>query len=131
EGHQAMIVCHNDEPHSHVHVLVNRVSPVNGVAATLSLSKRKLSEWALDYERRRGTVFVEKRAENAEKRARGEQTYEPRVSRDQFELKAANDNLSAEFIRAEWKRRAAELFQRERVLHRTQRAEVQAAEQYH
>lgn len=131
DGHQAMIVCHNDEPHPHVHVLVNRVNPQTGIAATLSLSKRKLSEWALDYERRRGHVFVEKRAENAEKRARGEQTYEPRVSRDQFDLRAANDNLTAEFIRAEWKRRAAELFQRERMLERTQREEAKAAEQYH
>jgi hypothetical protein len=131
DGHQAMIVCHNDEPHPHVHVLVNRVNPQSGVAATLSLSKRKLSEWALDYERRRGHVFVEKRAENAEKRARGEQTFEPRVSRDQFDLKAANDNLTAEFIRAEWKRRTAELFNRERMLQRTQRAEVKAAEQFH
>lgn len=131
EAHQAMIVCHNDEPHAHVHVLVNRVSPVNGVAATLSLSKRKLSDWALDYERRRGQVFVEKRAENAEKRARGEQTYEPRVSRDQFELKAANDNLTAEFLRAEWKRRTAEMFVRERAMHSTQRAEMRAAEDLH
>lgn len=131
EGHQAMIVCHSDEPHAHVHILVNRVSPVNGVAATLSLSKRKLSDWALAYEKKRGTVFVEKRAENAEKRARGEQTYDPRVSRDQFEMKAANDNLTAEFIRAEWKRRAAALFQQERDLNKLQAAEFRELKRFY
>ena len=42
EGHQAIYVCHNDEPQPHVHVLVNRVHPETGKAATLSRSKAKL-----------------------------------------------------------------------------------------
>jgi hypothetical protein len=46
-GHQAIYVCHNDEPQPHVHVLVNRVHPETGKAATLSRSKAKLSQWAL------------------------------------------------------------------------------------
>ncbi|MEZ6069480.1 MAG: relaxase/mobilization nuclease domain-containing protein [Pirellulales bacterium] len=29
--HQALIVCHNDEPQPHVHVIVNRVHPEHGV----------------------------------------------------------------------------------------------------
>lgn len=30
QDRQAMIVCHNDEPHPHVHILLNRVSPDDG-----------------------------------------------------------------------------------------------------
>lgn len=121
DGHQAMIVCHDDEPHFHVHVLVNRVSPVDGRAATLSQSQRKLSAWALDYERKRGKVFAEKRAENEEKRSRGEQTHDPRVSRDAFEAKAANPSLSAEFMRAQWKQRAGALMRKQRAMEKSHR----------
>src|SRR5713101_7311188 len=30
EEHQALILCHTDEPQAHVHVIVNRVHPVTG-----------------------------------------------------------------------------------------------------
>lgn len=35
EDRQALIVCHNDEPHPHIHVIVNRVSPVEGLLDVL------------------------------------------------------------------------------------------------
>jgi Relaxase/Mobilisation nuclease domain len=31
-GHQTLIVCHRDRPHSHVHMLINRVHPETGLA---------------------------------------------------------------------------------------------------
>ncbi len=43
---EAIILCHTDEPQTHVHIIVNRVHPVTGKAATLSNSKLKLSQWA-------------------------------------------------------------------------------------
>jgi len=30
EGHQAIILCHDDEPQAHVHIIVNRVHPATG-----------------------------------------------------------------------------------------------------
>ena len=56
DQHQALIVCHNDTDHPHVHVLVNRISPIDGVAHTGSLSKEKLSDWAFEYRKRRGQL---------------------------------------------------------------------------
>lgn len=71
-GHQALFVCHSDEPHPHVHILVNRVHAETGKMATLSRSKRKLSAWALDYEKRQGKIRCEQRAENARALAHGD-----------------------------------------------------------
>ncbi len=67
-AHQAIIVCHTDEPHPHVHILVNRVHPMTGKAATLSKSKLALSQWAQAYEERHGRVFCRARVENNARR---------------------------------------------------------------
>jgi hypothetical protein len=53
EGYQAVILCHSDEPQQHVHVIVNRVHPETGKAATLSNNTLKLSKWAEGYEKAR------------------------------------------------------------------------------
>jgi len=65
--HQTIYVSHNDEPHRHVHVLVNRVHPATGKAATLSKSKERLSAWALAYEKKHGKIYCKARG-NAEDR---------------------------------------------------------------
>ncbi len=62
--HQALIVCHNDTPHPHVHVLVNRVNPETGVADPGSKTRLKLSTWAEGYERSRGKILCAERVEN-------------------------------------------------------------------
>lgn len=72
EKHQALLVCHNDEPHPHVHVLVSRIDPETGRANNLSRSKRKLQAWALAYEQQQGKVRCKQREENARKLERGE-----------------------------------------------------------
>lgn len=59
--YQAIYVAHNDEPQPHVHVMINRVHPENGIAATLSNSKRKLSKWAHDYEKEQKTLHCWRR----------------------------------------------------------------------
>jgi len=70
--HQAMIIAHNDEPHPHVHILVNRVHPETGKALKESYTKLKLSEWAEQYEREQGKIRCNKRVQNNRKRGNGE-----------------------------------------------------------
>ncbi|MBK1883779.1 relaxase/mobilization nuclease domain-containing protein [Luteolibacter pohnpeiensis] len=63
QDHQAMIICHNDEPHPHVHIVVNRIHPLTGLAATMANSKRKLSAFALDYEQHHGVILCQERVQ--------------------------------------------------------------------
>jgi hypothetical protein len=118
EKHQALIVCHTDEPHEHVHILVNRVDPATGKAATLSNSKLKLSEWAQEYEQKRGRVYCEKRVENNARRKNGEFVHEPRKKRSAYELDRAtgNDDLGAEFTKNDQKQKDAHLNAQTRVM---------------
>ncbi|CAA2161302.1 hypothetical protein MBRA_06463 [Methylobacterium brachiatum] len=54
---QAVIVAHRDTAHPHVHIVVNRVSPVDGRMATVGKDAvRKLDRWAYEYERDRGVI---------------------------------------------------------------------------
>ena len=53
---QAFIVQHTDRAHAHCHIVVNRVSPEDGRAASDSHSKRALSAWARTWERERGGI---------------------------------------------------------------------------
>ena len=86
ENHQVLIVAHNDTKHPHVHVIVNRVNPENGKAASLSGSKLNLSKWAERYERTQGKIRCQERVRNNERRARGERV-EPqrRIPRARFQ----------------------------------------------
>lgn len=72
EDRQVVVVSHNDTGHPHVHVMVNRVCPETGRAASASNDHLKLSQWAQDYERRRGQTFCKKRVENNAARNAGE-----------------------------------------------------------
>ena len=69
---QAIIVAHHDTDHPHVHVMVNRVCPETGRAASNSNDRLKLSEWAQGYEQERGRVFCDKRVENNAARKSGQ-----------------------------------------------------------
>jgi len=66
---QALIVAHTDEEHPHVHVIVNRVCPETGRAANMGNDRLKLSDWALDYERRHGQILCSQREQNQARRA--------------------------------------------------------------
>jgi hypothetical protein len=74
DDRQALIICHSDEPHPHVHILVNRVSPVDGRMLSSSKEKLALSKWAEDYERQTGQIECPERAINNAARERGEYT---------------------------------------------------------
>jgi len=73
EGHEALIVAHDDTRHPHVHVIANRVDPETGKAATLGRSKLRLSRWAEGYEREQGRIRCERRVRNNERRRAGQE----------------------------------------------------------
>ncbi|MFD2257703.1 relaxase/mobilization nuclease domain-containing protein [Luteolibacter algae] len=72
--HECVIVAHRDEPQKHVHVIVNRVHPITGLAGDVRNSKRKFSDFAREYERKNGKIYCERREKNAKKREKGEKT---------------------------------------------------------
>ena len=134
EDRQALIVCHNDEPHPHIHVIVNRVSPADGRLSSTSQEKLKLSRWAEDWERRHGKIFCEQRVANNAERDQGNFVKDRNsVARSTFEAaKAAteglNDNRDARHAAAELKadhrRKAAELAAIGRDMHEHYRTEL-------
>ena len=77
EGHEALIVAHDDTQHPHVHVIANRVDPETGKAAKLGNSKLRLSRWAEGYEQEQGRIRVERRVKNNERRRAGEEVLRP------------------------------------------------------
>ncbi len=77
EGHEALIVAHDDTRHPHVHVVANRVDPETGKAAKLGNSKLRLSRWAEGYERDQGRIRVERRVKNNARRRAGEEVLRP------------------------------------------------------
>jgi len=60
---QAVVVCHRDREHPHVHVILNRVDPATGKMHGFSKDRERLSAWAADYERERGLIVTPKRQE--------------------------------------------------------------------
>ncbi|ONH81647.1 hypothetical protein APZ41_018760 [Roseomonas mucosa] len=116
--YQAIIVSHNDEDHAHIHVVVNRVHPTDGKAAQLSNSKRILSKWAEDYEKRRGQVFCPQRVANNARRKAGEAVHSPRVARPVHEFRqATGQRPTAAMIQAEQRTQDAQLAQAGRDMH--------------
>ena len=62
-GNQALLIEHTDTPHPHVHVVVNRVDPETGRAASTSHDARKLSSWARCWEQFHGDIQISRYAE--------------------------------------------------------------------
>lgn len=91
---QALIVAHNDEAHPHVHLLINRVSPLDGKLLSSSNDRLKLSKWAEGYEREGGQIYCEDRVINNAERERGNYVKGARdLARHIYEARpAANDN---------------------------------------
>ena len=121
EKHEALFVGHNDEPHPHIHVIVNRVNPETGIAAKLSKDFLTLSAWAQAYETAHGKIWCEQRVINNELRRQGEFT------------KDRSSQHSAEFHR--WrqarseKRSAARQFEKSALFekHQGERAALRGA----
>lgn len=78
--HEAVFVAHNDEPHPHIHVILNRVNPDTGIAAKLSNDRLELSNWAEAYERRNGQILCQQRVENNKRRKKDREFVKDRES---------------------------------------------------
>lgn len=134
EDRQALIICHSDEKHPHIHIVLNRVSPDDGRMLSSSNEKLRLSRWAERYEKERGHIWCEERVLNNQARSRGEFT---RASKDKprhiYETerqagRAANDNPDiAEKLRAGLRDKDARLSQYGRDMqarHKKQREDL-------
>jgi hypothetical protein len=65
---QAVVVCHTDQKHPHVHVILNRVDPSDGRMHGFKNDRLQLSDWANHYERERGNIVTPAREEKRQKR---------------------------------------------------------------
>jgi hypothetical protein len=85
QDRQAIIIAHQDEPHPHVHVMINRVSPTDGRMLGTSNDYKKLDAWALAYRQARGEEhkYCPVRVEKAEA------------------MKQAKEGLKVDFVRAQ------------------------------
>lgn len=111
---QALIVAHQDEPHPHVHIILNRVSPQDGRILSSSNEKLNLSRWAEAYERGRGKIFCEERVANnqaremlgeftraAKDRPRHLHEQEKGLAKDRFEKRTREAQRHADFALSE------------------------------
>lgn len=127
QEHEAIILRHTDTAHPHVHVIVNRVHPETGKAASSSNDFLKLSQWAEAYEREQGTIRCQDRVQNNARRMRGEFVKAAReLTRADWEAlrkRAANDNSRAAQIRQEQARKDAAIAAATRAMHARHRQE--------
>ena len=65
---QSVVVCHTDQKHPHIHVIVNRVDPSDGRMHGFKNDRLILSDWANRYERERGQLVTPAREEKRKKR---------------------------------------------------------------
>lgn len=68
QDHQAILICHNDKPHAHVHLVINAIHPERGTKLDDGLEWRRSEKWALGYELSRGFVFCTQRLLPTEER---------------------------------------------------------------
>lgn len=88
EKHQAIIVCHRDTKHPHVHIVVNRVDPSTGKMAPVGPTQnRALDRWAYEYERDRGQIVSPNRAKKHERRDALRDRYTPEERRAYIDRK--------------------------------------------
>lgn len=71
EGLQTLIVQHTDEPHPHIHVIVNRIEQDGSRARNIAFDHLRFSRWAEQYERDHGGILCEQRVRNNALRAKG------------------------------------------------------------
>ncbi len=68
DGHQAVLVGHNDTEHRHIHIILNRVNPENGRTIDDYREKKRAQVWALAYEKQHENVRCEERELRAARR---------------------------------------------------------------
>lgn len=120
DDRQALVVCHNDEKHPHIHIIVNRVSSEDGRMLPSSNEKLALSRWAEAYEKERGEILCEERVLNNAARDRKKHT---RGKKDQARhlYEAEQDNKPDQKTKDAQRRKEAELARKTRAVQERQR----------
>ena len=122
---QALLVAHNDEEHTHLHICLNRVSPNDGRHLSSSKEKLNLSRWAESYERETG-IYCENRIVNNAQRDRKLYIRCPKDKARHLlnapEQVAANDNGSLSALHREQKAKDHALAERGREQFKRQAA---------
>lgn len=102
QQHEAVMVAHSDTDHAHVHIIANLVHPDTGKIADIRLDQRKLSAWALEYEREHGHIYCEQREINAQRLKEGGQIVkyqdEAHAKKAHIQLCYETSHSGAEFI---------------------------------
>jgi len=99
ENRQAVIICHTDTAHPHVHVILNRVDPDNGRLLSGGNDRLKLSKWRERYEQERGQHFTrhwhstDRAKEQFQESAEPEKAERPKRTRDRTRKKEGGPDL--------------------------------------
>ena len=102
EDHLAVVVAHNDTDHAHWHLVVCKVHPDTGKAASLGRSGLRLSKVAEQWEREHGGIVIDNRVRRRRARELYAEAVAGRMSRFKPDRRAATPQAKAE-------QRAAEL----------------------
>ena len=97
QGYQTVVIQHTDEPHPHLHIVVNLVHPITGKQTNPHRDLPKLQAWADAYDRGRGHNFAKDRRAKQDALARREkiparQIENPRSRTEWQARKAANED---------------------------------------
>ena len=72
QNHEAVIVCHTDRQHPHIHIICNLVDPQTGKTKVMSKDRLTLSKWAQAHDKAHGRDHCPERIANNEKRLKKE-----------------------------------------------------------
>ncbi|MEL6216979.1 MAG: relaxase/mobilization nuclease domain-containing protein [Pseudomonadota bacterium] len=100
DDRQAVLVSHRDTEHPHIHVILNRVHPDNGRAASTSKDHLKLSKWAEAYERGHGGIRCHARVNHNARRERGQFVKNANLTRQEYEWVKQHRTADPEAVRA-------------------------------
>jgi hypothetical protein len=115
--HQAVIVCHNDTDHPHLHIMVNRVHPETGKAWSTSMDYKRVEESLRRLEHELGLQQVPGRHTDPERAQEPHRRPEPGSEREmdawsREELKGIRSKLGRAFTEAKsWGELRVKLFQ--------------------
>lgn len=99
DDRQAVLVAHSDTEHQHIHVILNRVHPEDGRAASTSKDHLKLSKWAEGYEREHGGIRCHARVNHNARRDRGQFVKNTNLTREEYDWVKQHRSLAPEAIR--------------------------------
>ncbi len=96
EDHLAVVIAHNDTDHAHWHLVVCKVHPDRGKAASLGRSGLRLSKVAEQWEREHGGIVIDNRVRRRQARERYADSVAGRMSDFKPDRNAATSQAKAE-----------------------------------